>query len=98
MGTDPETDAALVAEARAVLGPAAHLSADANMAWDAAAAVRFLRALPEGALNYLEQPVADDDLDGMATVAGASAVPICVDEGLHGPDDIARHEIGRAHV
>ena len=96
LGAEPEADAALVAGARAALGPASHLSADANMAWDAAAAVRFLRALPEGALDYLEQPVADDDLDGMAVVAGASAVPICVDEGLHGPDDIARHAERRA--
>lgn len=96
MAESPEADAALVAQVRTALGPDVHLSADANMAWDAMAAARFVRALPRGILDYLEQPVADDDLDGMAATAAASDVPICVDEGLHAFDDIARHAARRA--
>jgi len=92
----PEADAALVTRLRATIGPGLHLAADANMAWSPAQAIRFLHALPPHALNYLEQPVGDDDLDGMADVAAASLVPICVDEGLHGAADIIAHADRRA--
>lgn len=96
LGASPEADAAMVARLRDAMGPGRHLAADANMAWTPAEAIRFLRALPEGALDYLEQPVADDDLDGMAAVAAATPVPICIDEGLHGIADIAAHAARRA--
>lgn len=90
LAASPEDDAALVARLRDAAG-ALHLAADANMAWTAEQAIRFLRALPDGALDYLEQPVADDDLGAMAAVAAATACPVCVDEGLHAASDIAAH-------
>ena len=96
LAPSPEDDAALVARMRDALGPSRHLSADANMAWTPDQALRFLRALPAGALDYLEQPVADDELDGMARVAAAAPFPICLDEGLHAPSDIVAHATRRA--
>lgn len=85
---DPLEDAALVRALRAALGPAAHLSGDANMAWDVAAASAFRADLPEGTLDYLEQPLPDDDLAGLAVLARQPGCPICIDEGLHGLRDI----------
>jgi muconate cycloisomerase len=90
MAATPEADAALIQRARAVLGPEAHLSGDVNMAWSRDAAHRFLAALPAGTLNYLEQPVADDDLVGMAALARLGC-PLCLDEGLHAVADIDRY-------
>ena len=49
-----------------------------------------LRGLEPGALNYLEQPVRDDDLRGMACCVAAGVCPICFDEGLHALADIVR--------
>ncbi len=95
MAATPEADVALVQRARALLGPAAHLSGDVNMAWSLAAAQRFLRALRPGTLDYLEQPVADDDLDGMAELASMGC-PLCLDEGLHGADEIDRYAARQA--
>ena len=92
----PEEDAALVARLRDAVGRGRHLAADANMAWTTSQAIRFLNALPPGALDYLEQPVADDDLAGMAEVAAASSCPVCVDEGLHAAGDIVTHANARA--
>ncbi|MDB5416484.1 MAG: mandelate racemase/muconate lactonizing protein [Rubritepida sp.] len=88
---DPLDDAALVRHLRAALGPDAHLSGDANMAWGVEAALAFLAALPEGTLDYLEQPLADDDLAGLAKVVAGTSCPICIDEGLHGLRDIPAH-------
>ena len=96
LAPSPEADSALVARLRDAIGPGRHLAADANMAWTTAQAIRFLHALPAGALDYLEQPVADDDLAAMAEVAAASSCPVCVDEGLHEAADIAAHARARA--
>ncbi len=85
---DPLEDAAMIRRLRAALGPEAHLSGDANMAWTLPAALAFLAALPEGALDYLEQPLPDDDRDGLGQLAARTRCPICVDEGLHHLSDI----------
>lgn len=85
---DPREDAALIRRLRGVLGRDAHLSGDANMAWSLEDALAFLGNLPEGALDYLEQPLPDDDKPGLAVLAGQTPCPICIDEGLHSLDDI----------
>jgi o-succinylbenzoate synthase len=87
---DVAEDAATVRALRAALGPDAHLSADANMAWTVDQAIAFARAVGPGVLDYLEQPVADDDLPGMAAVQAESPYPLCLDEGLHALADIDR--------
>jgi muconate cycloisomerase len=92
----PAEDAAILAALRAALGPGVHLSADANMAWTVAQALEFAARLAPGVLDYLEQPVADDDLPGMAMVAAALPCPVCFDEGLHGARDIEAHAAARA--
>lgn len=96
MAAAPEADAAVVAEARRIAGAAVHLSGDANMAWSAEQALRFLHALPAGVLDYLEQPVPDDDLAGMAACVAAGRTEICFDEGLHGAADIVKHAQAKA--
>ena len=95
MAATPEADVALVQRARALLGPAAHLSGDVNMAWSLDAARRFLHTLRPGTLAYLEQPVADDDLDGMAELA-TMGCPLCLDEGLHDAGEIDRYAARQA--
>jgi L-alanine-DL-glutamate epimerase-like enolase superfamily enzyme len=85
---DARDDAAMIRKLRAALGPRAHLSGDANMAWRLPEALAFLAALPEGTLDYLEQPLPDDDQPGLAQLSAQSNCPICVDEGLHGLADI----------
>lgn len=83
-------DADTVRELRAVLGPTAHIAADANMAWTVDQALEFARRVGPGMLDYLEQPVADDDLPGMARVQAAAPFDLCLDEGLHSLQDIDR--------
>jgi muconate cycloisomerase len=83
-------DADTVRALRAALGPTAHIAADANMAWTVAQALEFARRVGPGMLDYLEQPVADDDLPAMAEVQAAAPFDLCLDEGLHRLQDIDR--------
>ncbi len=76
---------------RRTIGPQCHLSADANMGWGVTDAIEFLDCVNELDVTYLEQPVAEDDLEGMTSISQKSAVPLCIDEALHSPLSIVRH-------
>lgn len=74
------------------------LCADANQGWTPEQAIDYVRAVEDTALAFFEQPVAGEDLDGMARVARASRIKIGADEGLHSIEDLRRHhERGAAH-
>ena len=55
-----------------------------------------MRASPAAGLDFFEQPVAADDLAGMAAVAAATDIAIGADEGIHAPADIRRHHERKA--
>jgi muconate cycloisomerase len=67
------------------------ISADANQGFRTAEAIAFVRGITGVGLDFFEQPVAADDLAGMAAVAAATDIAIGADEGIHDLDDIARH-------
>jgi muconate cycloisomerase len=67
------------------------ISADANQGFSTEAAIAFVRALAGCGREFLEQPVAADDLAGMAAVAAASEIAVGADESIHSVADIARH-------
>lgn len=84
-------DIARLKALREAIGPAARLSVDANMGWDVATAIRFVRAVESLDIEFVEQPVHADNLAGMAAVSRASSVPIGADEGIHGRDSVLVH-------
>ena len=49
---------------------------DANCAWSAAFAIEMGRAMEPYGLDWLEEPVSTDDIDGSAQVAAALATPV----------------------
>jgi muconate cycloisomerase len=63
--------------------PEARFCADANTGMTKAAAYEYVAAAAETNLLFLEQPFADDDLEGTVALARASAVPLCADESAH---------------
>jgi L-alanine-DL-glutamate epimerase-like enolase superfamily enzyme len=90
----PEADAArtrIVCEALKREGEPCLVSADANQGFTVDGALRFVQAIGDCGLDFFEQPVDAYDLGGMSRVAAATHVPIGADEGIHSPDDIARH-------
>jgi len=63
------------------VGDRAQIRLDANGAWSRPQATRVLEALANIDIDYIEQPLAADDLDGLAALRGRGT-DIAVDESL----------------
>jgi len=88
VGARPVTeDADRVSAVRGAIGDGVALRLDANGAWDRETARRALAALAEFDPEYVEQPLAATDLDGIEGLD--AAVPIALDESL-GRSDVER--------
>jgi L-alanine-DL-glutamate epimerase-like enolase superfamily enzyme len=66
------------------------LRVDANAGWSVKQALARLPLLEEMGVELLEQPVAPDDLEGLAAVHRAARVPIVADEACRTAADIPR--------
>ena len=53
---------------------------DANMMWSVPAAIKWIRGLEQFDLQYVEQPVPDFDVQGLAQVRRSVSVPVAADE------------------
>ncbi|HXQ87192.1 MAG TPA: enolase C-terminal domain-like protein, partial [Gaiella sp.] len=69
-----------IAAIRDAVGPDVKLRIDANMIWSVPAAIKWIRGLEQFDLQYVEQPVPDFDVAGLAQVRRSVAVPIAADE------------------
>jgi L-alanine-DL-glutamate epimerase-like enolase superfamily enzyme len=88
-----EDTAALVARVtavRATVGDAVALRLDANGTWDLAAAVAVLTALDDLDLQYVEQPLAAADLEGLVTLRRRVGVPVAADEAVESVEAVQR--------
>ncbi len=83
-------DLARVEAVRAALGPHGRLRIDVNGRWDAATALRRIRALDRaaGGLEYVEQPCAT--VEELALVRRSVDVPIAADESIRRAEDPLR--------
>jgi L-alanine-DL-glutamate epimerase-like enolase superfamily enzyme len=72
--------------------PAAVLKVDANQGWTPAEAERFADELRSRGIQLalLEQPVAKDDITGLARVRDSVSVPVAADEAVFSPADAIR--------
>ncbi len=97
VGVDaPEKDAARTREICRLLGEGMLISADANQGYSVEQALSYVRAVKGSGLDFFEQPVAANNLAGMAELAAATDIAIGADEGIHSLDDIRRHHERKA--
>jgi o-succinylbenzoate synthase len=75
---------------RTAIGDAVQLRLDANGAWSVDQAVAVIRAVEGLGIELVEQPVAADDLAGLARVRSRVATPIAADESVGGPEQARR--------
>lgn len=74
------------------------LTVDANSAYTLTDA-RVFQQLDELGLDYIEQPLAYDDLIDHAKLQAMLATPICLDESIHSPEDARKGlEMGSGRV
>ncbi len=85
-GDDDLACLAAIREAR----PDARLCVDANAAWSTEEALEKTRTLVDYALDFIEQPVARDNFEGMGLVQAAATVPIIADESVQTTEDLER--------
>lgn len=82
-GAERETEV-LVERVRAIrtaVGPDVRIRLDLNGAWDLATAEDRVGAVARFDIEYVEQPLAADDIDGLAELRRRVRVPIAADEG-----------------
>jgi muconate/chloromuconate cycloisomerase len=77
-----EEDVERVRAIRALVGTSVSLRADANQGWDVPTALKFVRGVEDCGLEFLEQPIAKWNLDGLAHLRGKSSTPILADESV----------------
>lgn len=80
VGRDFQQDHDTIAAIRDRVGSDVKLRIDANMNWSVPAAIKWIRGLERFDLQYVEQPVPDFDVQGLAQVRRSVAVPIAADE------------------
>ena len=92
VGTDAATDVARVRAVREAAGPDIGVRLDANQGWSREDAVAVIRALAEAGLGVeiVEQPVAGEDIEGLAWVRERVDLPIMADETVYGATDLER--------
>lgn len=81
-GVPLHDDIARVRAVRDQVGPGVALRGDANGAWSRSAALEALSALADFALEYVEQPLPADDIDGLAWLRGRAPVRVAADESV----------------
>jgi L-alanine-DL-glutamate epimerase-like enolase superfamily enzyme len=94
LGRDGAVPAARTA--RRLLGRRVDLRVDANMAWDVEQALELIGQLRSVGIWSIEQPIAADDLAGLARLVAETSGQIVVDEGLTDRDSLQRFISHRA--
>ena len=90
VGKDVDADLARVAAIQKAVAGRATLRLDANRAFSRDDGVRFARRLDPTGIELFEQPCDSDDWAANAAVAGASPVPLMLDEPICTLADIER--------
>jgi len=88
LDADEELCLAMARALRAVSN--VRLVVDANCAWTVEQALRLIPALAELGVEWVEQPLAEDDLEGQCYLYERSPLPIFADEPIRTARDIPR--------
>ena len=85
VGTDIASDVARIKAVRACVGEDIAIRVDINQGWgNVAATLQGLRALRDLNIDWLEQPIHSEDIDGMVEIKAKSDITLMIDEGLRG--------------
>ncbi len=89
-GLDVEADIARVKAIRAAVDPGIALCLDANQGYSVDQTLLAINALGDCVIEFIEQPVSADDLDGLRFLCARSPIPVMADESVLGPRDLLK--------
>lgn len=87
---DPNRAAAFALSLRSAVGSKVQLRIDANGCWDGDQAVAFVQGSQLANLEWVEQPLAVDQLEAMAGLRRRAHVRIALDESVRNVADVGR--------
>ena len=89
VGTNVADDVLRIIAVRERIGEDIAIRVDVNQGWkNSANTLQGLQKLESSGLDWLEQPVLADDIDGMVEVKAKSSTPMMIDEGLRGINEM----------
>ncbi|KAA0964899.1 dipeptide epimerase [Sporosarcina sp. ANT_H38] len=89
VGTNVADDVLRIQAVRERVGEDIAIRVDVNQGWvNSANTLQGLQKLQDCSLDWLEQPVRADDIDGMVEVKSKSSTPMMIDEGMRGVRDM----------
>ena len=103
VGTVVREDVKRIQAVRAQIGDDIAIRVDVNQGWKTSSnTLQALNELKDASLDWLEQPVVADDIDGMVEVKSKSTIPVMIDEGLRGAREmkeiIAKHAADKVNI
>jgi L-Ala-D/L-Glu epimerase len=89
VGKDPIIDIERMQAIRKAVGYDIQLRIDANQGWKPKEAVKALRKMEDQGLDieFVEQPVAAHDIEGLKFVTDNVSIPVLADESVFSPED-----------
>ena len=92
VGANPALDVERLSAVRRAAGDGVCIRIDANQAWRPREAVHILNEMQAKglAIEFVEQPVKAQDIDGLRYVTEHSDVPVLADESVFSPEDAMR--------
>jgi len=90
VGINPTEDVERIKLIRQAVGEDIQLRIDANQGWTPRQAIETLNKIAKYNIQFAEQPVPAEDLQGLINVRKKSPVPIMADESVHSPEDALR--------
>ena len=89
VGTNVADDVLRIIAVRERVGEDIAIRVDVNQGWkNSANTLQGLQKLEASGLDWLEQPVLADDIDGMVEVKAKSSTSMMIDEGLRGVNEM----------
>ncbi|MER2192944.1 MAG: dipeptide epimerase [Solibacillus sp.] len=89
VGRDVASDVARIKAVRARIGNELAIRVDVNQGWvNSSTTMQAVRELEKLNIDWLEQPVRADDIDGMVEIKSKTTIPVMIDEGLRGIRDM----------
>ena len=82
VGIDFDAELPMVAAIREAIGPKRKIRIDANGSWSVNEAVRYLAEFDRFRIDFAEQPVWPDPVEGMVELRGRTPVAFSANEGL----------------